>query len=97
AVLRAPGEPGPYEARYVASATGQAVARTPIELTETAVTVTAPETVTAGSSFAVEWTGTVHPRDMVTIVAADVPDDAHGDYLRTGNAESGRLQAPSEP
>lgn len=97
AVLRAPGKPGPYEARYVASATGQAVARAPIELTDPEVTVTAPETAAAGSSFAVEWTGTVHPRDMVTIVAADAPDDVYGDYLRTGNAESGTLQAPSEP
>ncbi|RFF29651.1 VWA domain-containing protein [Wenzhouxiangella sediminis] len=97
AVLRAPGEPGPYEARYVASATGQAVARAPIELTEPQVTVTAPETAAAGSDFDVEWTGTVHPRDKVTIVKADAADDAYGDYLRTGNAESGTLQAPSDP
>jgi Ca-activated chloride channel family protein len=95
--LRAPGETGAYEARYVASATGQAVASAPIQLTEPQVTVAAPETVAAGSNFAVEWTGTVHPRDKVTIVAADAPDDAYGDYLRTGNASSGTLQAPSEP
>ncbi len=94
--LRAPGEPGPYEARYVASATGRAVASSPIELTDPQVTVSAPETAAAGANIEVEWTGTVHPRDKVTIVAADAADDAYSDYLRTGGANSGTLQAPSE-
>lgn len=92
-----PGTAGPYEARYVASATGRAVASAPIELIEPQVTVSAPEIATAGSRFTVEWTNTVHPRDKVTIVAADAPDDAAGDYLRTGNAVSGSLQAPADP
>lgn len=97
AVVRSPGTPGMYEARYVASATGQAVARAAIELTEPEVTLTVPETAAAGSSFAIEWSGSVHPRDRITIVAADAPEDAYGDYLRVGNAVSGSLQAPAEP
>jgi len=79
AVLRAPGEPGAYQARYVASATGRAVASVPIELTEPQVTLAAPESTAAGSRFSVEWTGTVHPRDRVTIVPAGASDDADGD------------------
>ncbi|MDZ7789272.1 MAG: VWA domain-containing protein [Xanthomonadales bacterium] len=95
-VLLAPGEPGGYEARYVASATGQAVASTPIELTEPEVTVTAPETAAAGSSFTVEWTGAVHPRDYVTVVPLEAPEDAYDDYFRVGNGASDTLQAPAE-
>jgi Ca-activated chloride channel family protein len=33
---------------------------------------------------------------MVTIVAAGSADDAYGDYLRVGNAESGTIDAPAE-
>ena len=91
AVLQAPGEPGSYEARYVASATGHAVATTAVELTEPRVEVTAPDSAIAGSRIEVSWTNTIHHRDMVTIVPADAAGDAYGDYMRAGNATSGKL------
>jgi len=97
AVLLAPGDSGAYEARYVASTTGQAVASAPIELIEPEVTVTAPETTAAGSSFTVEWTGAVHPSDYVTVVPIDAPEKAYEDYVRVKNNDSDTLQAPSEP
>jgi Ca-activated chloride channel family protein len=95
--LQAPGQPGSYEARYLASATGRAVARAPIELTEAALAISGPETAAAGANVAVDWTATVHPRDQITIVPLDAPDSTVGDYLRAGNALSGVLQAPAEP
>ncbi len=95
-VLQAPGTTGPHEARYVASATGQAVASAPVKLVEAQVTLTVPESTVAGSNFDVAWSGTVHPRDKVTIVPTGSAVGASGDYLRTGNATEGTLQAPSE-
>jgi len=95
ATLLAPGEVGAYEARYVSSATGQAVARAPVELTEPQVTVSAPESVAGGASFTVQWQNAVHPRDYVTVVAADAPADAYDDYFRVGDNASDTLQAPS--
>jgi Ca-activated chloride channel homolog len=97
AVLQAPAELGSYEARYVASATGHAVAATPVELTEPRVEVTALDSAIAGSRIEVSWTNTIHPRDMVTIVPADAAGDAYGDYLRAGSATSGKLDTPTEP
>jgi Ca-activated chloride channel family protein len=97
AVLLAPGDAGDYEVRYVASATGQAVATTPIELTEPEVTISTPETAPAGSTFSVAWTGAVHPRDYITIVPVDAPENAYEDYFRVEDKASDSLQAPSEP
>lgn len=95
--LQAPGQPGSYEARYIASATGRAVASAPIQLTEAELMISGPESAAAGANVAVEWTDTIYPRDQVTIVPADAPDSAVGDYLRASNLLAGTLQAPAEP
>ncbi|MCM2563616.1 VWA domain-containing protein, partial [Lutimaribacter sp. EGI FJ00013] len=66
--LRAPGDTGSYELRYVSEETRKTLGSAPIEITEPEVTVSAPESALTGSSFEVSWTGTVHNRDFVTIV-----------------------------
>jgi Ca-activated chloride channel family protein len=96
ASLQAPGEPGLYEVRYLREADGSVVGRAPIELTGSAVTVTAPATAPAGSRIAVEWSPTVNPRDYVTIVPMGAPDDQVDEYKRAGGG-SGSLQTPSDP
>lgn len=95
--LQAPGQPGAYELRYVASATGMAVASAPIELTEASLIISGPESAAAGANVAVEWTDTIHPRDLVTIAPIDAADSAVGDYRRVGNSLAVSLQAPAEP
>ena len=95
--LQAPAEPGDYEVRYLLTASGRAVASTPIEVVDKTVEVTAPGTVTAGARFTVEWSDVVHPRDYVTVVEAGAPADAYTDYIRVGDDRSGSLPAPAEP
>jgi Ca-activated chloride channel family protein len=95
--LQAPAEPGDYEVRYLLTSSGSAVASTPIEVVDKTVEVTAPESVTAGTSLTVEWSDVVHPRDYVTVVEAGAPADAYTDYIRVGDDRSGSLPAPAEP
>lgn len=95
--LEAPAETGAYEIRYLLSASDTSIASAPIEVVEKAVTVTAPESVTAGTAFEVEWSDVVHPRDYVTVVEAGAPQDAYTDYVYVGEQRSGSLPAPGEP
>ena len=95
--LDAPGTPGAYEIRYLLNVSGEAIARALIDLTAPEVTVSAPESVAAGSRFEVSWSSTVHPRDKVAIVPAGAPADADNEYTRAGSGTSGSLEAPESP
>ncbi|WP_366657521.1 VWA domain-containing protein [Fodinicurvata sp. EGI_FJ10296] len=95
--LRAPAEPGFYEIRYVLDEGRQTLASAPIEIVTQEVSVSAPETAVTGSDFRVEWTGTIHPRDFVTIVPLDAEEGEYDDYVRTGDDSQGSLRAPAEP
>lgn len=95
--LTAPAEPGDYQVRYLLYASDRAVARAPVTVVSETVQLTAPESVTGGAKFTVGWDKRIHPRDYVTIVAADAGDAAYGDYIRVGNASEGTLNAPAEP
>jgi Ca-activated chloride channel family protein len=94
--LTAPGETGMYELRYVRNEGRVTLGTTPIEVVEAAVSVTGPAQVTTGANFEVVWTGTVNPRDFITIVPTDAKPGAYADYVRTGQDSAGELTAPAE-
>ncbi|MDN3553141.1 VWA domain-containing protein, partial [Halomonas almeriensis] len=94
--LRAPADPGLYEVRYVLAQGDRTLASTRIEITAPEVTVSAPDTALAGSEVAVEWTGTVHPRDYVTIVPQGAEEGAYSEYIRVKDGAAGRLKAPAD-
>ncbi|KAA0909818.1 VWA domain-containing protein [Aquicoccus porphyridii] len=95
--LKAPADTGLYEVRYVLDEGRRVMARATIEVTEPEVTVSAPDTTLTGAAFDVSWTGTVHPRDFVTIVPMGADDDASGNYFRTGGADGTKsLKAPAD-
>ena len=68
--IRAPGEPGAYDVRYIfTSSTGRAIkAVTPLTLTAAKATLDAPASVDKGASFAVNWTGPAYNGDYVDLV-----------------------------
>ena len=68
--IRAPGEPGAYDVRYIfTSSTGRAIkAVTPLTLTAAKATLDAPASVEKGASFAVDWTGPAYNGDYVDLV-----------------------------
>lgn len=95
--VTAPGRAGDHEVLYVSSATGETAARRPLTLTEPATSVTAPETVTAGSDLRVTWSENIHPEDYVTLVPVGAPDAEYDDYVKVRDDSEGTLTAPGEP
>ncbi|MGR3365481.1 MAG: VWA domain-containing protein [Maritimibacter harenae] len=94
--LRAPGDAGMYEVRYVLDEDGSTLASQPIEVTEPSVTVSAPESTLAGSVFEVTWTGTVSGSDYVTIVPMGSDEGTRDNHFRVRDKERDNLRAPSE-
>ncbi|MBM1818091.1 VWA domain-containing protein [Sulfitobacter pseudonitzschiae] len=96
--LRAPAEPGLYEVRLQLDAGDRVLARTPVEVVDAEVAVSAPAQVVVGSAFPVTWQGEgLHPRDYVTIVPAGSADGTYADYDRMQGRSEGELRAPAEP
>lgn len=94
--LDAPAEPGRYELRYVLREGNKTLATASIEVTAPEVTITAPETVLAGSKFPVGWTGTVNAKDYINIVTVGTEEGKFGNYLVVRNDTENDLQAPAE-
>ncbi|MFA7434675.1 MAG: VWA domain-containing protein, partial [Gemmobacter sp.] len=59
--------------------------------------ISAPETATAGSSFAISWSTPVHPQDWVTIVPMGADEGAYTAYHRVGSNTGRDITAPAEP
>ena len=60
-------------------------------------TLSAPETVLAGSKFMVEWTGENGPRDYVTIVEPSATEGQFGSWTYTEKGSPLELVAPATP
>ncbi|HLS68973.1 MAG TPA: VWA domain-containing protein [Kiloniellales bacterium] len=95
--LQAPADPGFYEVRYVLEEGSRTLATAEIEIIAAQASLEAPETATAGETFAVSWSAGIHPRDFVTIVPAGAPEGQYGDFTRVGDKTEGSLQAPADP
>ncbi|AWB34426.1 VWA domain-containing protein [Orrella marina] len=97
--LTAPAEPGAYEIRYVLHQGKQrTVGRLPIAVIQSDVSLEAPESVSTGERFTVNWSDSINPNDLVTIVAHDAPDDTRGNRRRAGSGQTqGVLTAPADP
>ncbi|MCB1233024.1 MAG: hypothetical protein KDN19_22455, partial [Verrucomicrobiae bacterium] len=95
AKVKAPEEAGDYEIRYVTGQKGKTLASAPLIVESVSATVSGPESVVAGSEFAVEWTGPKNQGDYVTIVEKGAEIGKYRDYFYTKNTESpGKLRAP---
>ena len=95
--LKAPADTGLYEVRYVLREGRKTLASATIEVTAPEITVSAPKTVLAGSKFDVSWTGTVNPRDFVTIVPMGAEEGQSGNYQNVSDADTKALNAPADP
>jgi len=94
--LQAPSETGLYEVRYVLREGDKTLARAPIEITEPEVTISAPDSVTAGQKFDVSWTGAVDPNDYITIVPLGTDEGTYGNYVRVRAESRKELLVPTE-
>ena len=60
-------------------------------------TLTAPDSVVAGTSFDIQWTGPDGPRDYITIVEKSAMDGNYGAYVYTKDGSPVTLYAPATP
>ncbi len=65
--LRMPAEPGQYELRYQVKRNREVVARTPIEVLPSEVTMDAPAKAEIGASIPVTWTGPANKGDFISV------------------------------
>ena len=98
ASLQAPAEPGLYEVRYVLKEGRVTLASADIEIVETDIEISGPDTVRAESEIRVSWSGTVpSPTDFVTIVPMGAEEGEYTDYERVRDTQEADLPAPQNP
>ncbi len=98
-ILIAPIEPGDYEIRYSTEqvSPNPTLGFTVITVLPAEVTLSAPETVTAGEDFFVEWTGPDGDLDYITIVPVGSPEGTYTSYCYTSTGSPLSISAPVEP
>ncbi|WP_127143970.1 vWA domain-containing protein [Pelagibacterium montanilacus] len=96
-VLTAPSAPGVYEVRYVLNEGRKTLGSATVEVTDAAVTLTAPEAVVTGAEFDVAWSDTLNVTDYVSIVPMGSDEGKLENYLVVREDSQGLLTAPSEP
>ncbi len=89
-----PGQTGTYELRY-RWREGTTIATRPIEVVEAPLALTAPETVPAGSTFEVVWSGPDATYDNIQI--GKPGESGYFNYVYTSNGNPVLLAAPNEP
>ncbi|MEO0760620.1 MAG: hypothetical protein AAFZ09_02255, partial [Pseudomonadota bacterium] len=92
----APPSAGQAEIRYVEGQTSEVLARLPVVLREAEVSLSAPVEVVAGSTVEVRWTGPNNPNDYLTVVPADAPEDARGNFNFTWRGNPLALLTPEQ-
>lgn len=93
--LTTPFEPGEYEVRYVNDVNGGVLARAPITLEKSAITMrVVGGEIHAGGNFQVEWTGPNGEADYITIVPEGSPEGQYDDYGYTKEGSPLGLTAP---
>lgn len=95
--LWAPMEGGDYELRYVTGADDETMASIPITVLPLEITLEAPKSVDAGSTFSVSWTGPDGQGDYLTIVPAGSGEGTYLSYVYTRDGSTVSLVAPDEP
>jgi Ca-activated chloride channel homolog len=93
--LTTPFEPGDYEVRYVNDSNGGVLARVPITLEKSDITMrVVGGEVRAGGSYQVEWTGPNGEADYITLVEPSAEDGTYQDYKYTRDGSTLTLTAP---
>jgi len=89
--LPGPAEPGTYELRYWNGDNRTVMATATIEITEIAVSLSAPDSVEAGRTFDVTWDGPGNRNDHVTFAQPGADPIRGASYAYSGNSKDGTV------
>lgn len=92
--LQVPDAVGPHEIRYVHADERKVLARQAIELIPVEATVSGPDSIGAGATIEVEWTGPNSPSDYITVVEIGEADDEYNDFARTSSGNPASFLVP---
>ncbi len=95
--LTAPNTAGDHEVRYIADPPGRGktvLARRAIKVLTPSISLSAPDSVIAGSTIEVTWTGPANRGDYITIVEKSAPDNLYGNYTDTAKGSPLELLVP---
>lgn len=95
--LKAPGDIGNYELRYVHAITKKVIGRTRIQVTPVQAKVEAPPSAKVASSFDVKWQGPGYQGDYIAIAVPEDPAVRYIYYTYTGSENQIKLRSPSDP
>lgn len=100
--LLMPTAPGDYVIEYSLGETNERIGDQAITLTPVTAEIFAPDTVEAGASMEIGWSGPAYDRDYIGITPADYEDTGYpyrfvSSKLRVADGETLRTLAPTEP
>jgi Ca-activated chloride channel family protein len=99
AKLTAPGKAGPYQIRYVLEGPGgrKILATSSLQVSQSAASVKAADTVSKGAKFAVEWTGPKRRSDYVDLVKkGQTETSGELSYFYVDRGAASELAAPDQ-
>ncbi|MEW6441162.1 MAG: VWA domain-containing protein [bacterium] len=96
ACLRAPGDTGDHELRYVHAQTGKVIGKADIKVTPVEASLKPPASAQVAREFDVAWEGPDYEGDYIAICRPEDPDDAYQNYSYTRGGHPARLRAPSD-
>jgi len=92
-----PARPGDYEIRYVTGGEARVLARAKVRAEAFAVTIDAPQSVSAGREFEFKWTGPKIADNVFALAKPDADVDAGEVILNADGEEDMRMRAPDQP
>ena len=92
--ITAPIKPGIYEIRYLDHSDDSILATRAITVTESKITLSAPETVSPGQSFEVTWVGPDGEGDYITLVSKETEDGKYDEWYYTKDGNPLSFTAP---
>ncbi|MEX2124750.1 MAG: VWA domain-containing protein [Woeseia sp.] len=96
--LRAPDKAGDYELRYLmGSGSYRTLGRASLTVSGTDASVSAPQSVAAGSAFEIAWQGPDNTQDFITIVPASAAAREYDAHVYTSRGNPSVLNAPEVP
>jgi hypothetical protein len=92
--IRAPDNAGDYEVRYHLGSSYSVIGRTPLRIGGANAALDAADTVPAGGSILVQWTGPDHPQDFISIDPVDAEDRSYGPYAYSAAGNPLQIRVP---
>ena len=95
--VRAPGDPGDYEVRYILARGAKLLAKAAITVNPVKAEVSPPESAVASAEFSVQWRGPGYPEDFVSLARTNQPSGAYVSFASVRKGDTLKLRAPKEP